>query len=68
MDVAEKGIVTIAVSKFDNTDSVGDVVRKGAFTKTFAEGGNRIKHVIDHQLKAAAVVGLPIKMLSLIHI
>lgn len=62
MDVAEKGIVTIAISKFDNTDSMGDVVRKGAFAKTFLEGGNRIKHVIDHQLRAAAVVGLPIKM------
>lgn len=62
MDVADRGIVTIAISKFDNTDLMGDVVRKGAFTKTFQEGGNRIKHVIDHTLKAASVVGLPIKM------
>lgn len=62
LDVADKGIVTIAISKFDNVDSYGDVVRKGAFKKTFSEGANRIKHVIDHQLRQASVVGLPVKM------
>lgn len=62
MDVAEKGIVTIAISSFDNVDYGGDIVRKGAFTKTFSEGGNRIKHVLDHSLKSTAVVGLPVKM------
>jgi hypothetical protein len=62
IDVADKGIVTIAISKFDVVDGGGDIVRKGAFTKTFSEGASRIKHVIDHQLKYAAVVGLPVKM------
>lgn len=61
-DVNEKGIVTIAISKFDNIDSYGDIVRKGAFAKTFKEGSNRIKHVLDHQLQYQSVVGLPKKM------
>jgi HK97 family phage prohead protease len=61
-DLNEKGIVTIAISRFNVVDAVGDIVRKGAFRKTFTEGGSRIKHVIDHQLKQLAVVGLPLKM------
>lgn len=62
VDVAEKGIVTIAISKFNTEDMGGDIVRKGAFMKTFKEDNGRIKHVIDHQLKASAIVGLPTKM------
>lgn len=62
LDVVEKGIVTIAISKFDVRDSYDDIVRKGAFKKTFDEGGHRIKHVMDHQLRQMAVVGLPMKM------
>lgn len=62
VDIVEKGIVTIAISKFDNRDAYDDIVRKGAFTKTFKEGGHRIKHVMDHQLRQMSVVGLPIKM------
>jgi HK97 family phage prohead protease len=61
-DVNEKGIVTIAISKFDNIDSYGDIVRKGAFAKTFKEGSNRIKHVLDHELRYQSLVGLPAKM------
>ncbi len=62
MDVAEKGIVTITISKFNNEDMGGDIVRKGAFLKTFKENNGRIKHVIDHTMKASAIVGLPVKM------
>jgi hypothetical protein len=62
VDVAEKGIVTIAISKFNAEDMGGDIVRKGAFMKTFKEDNGRIKHVIDHQLKASAIIGLPVKM------
>ena len=61
-DISEQGIVTIAISNFDSIDSYGDIVRKGAFTKTFKEGGDRIKHVIDHKLAQMYVVGLPVKM------
>lgn len=62
VDVAEKGIVTIAISRFDNEDMGGDIVRKGAFTRTFKEGGDRIKHYMDHSIKQMANVGLPTKM------
>ena len=62
VDIVDKGIVTIAISKFGNRDSYDDIVRKGAFTKTFLEGGGRIKHVMDHQLRQMNVVGLPLKM------
>lgn len=62
MDVADKGIVTIAISRFDNEDMGGDIARKGAFERTFREGIHRIKHYMDHSLKQAANVGLPVKM------
>lgn len=62
LDVADKGIVTISISKFNNKDMGGDIVRKGAFVKTFTEGSNRIKHLLDHTIKYAGVVGVPVKM------
>ena len=62
MDIAEKGIVTIAISKFGNEDYGEDVVHKGAFAKTFKEGGNRIKHYVDHTVRQTSIVGLPHKM------
>lgn len=62
VDVADKGIVTISISKFGNEDLGGDIVHKGAFKKTFQEGSNRIKHVIDHTLRYSGIVGLPLKM------
>lgn len=62
LDIADKGIVTIAVSGLETPDASGDIAHKGSFTKTFKEGGNRIKHLLDHQLKYGGVVGLPIKM------
>jgi HK97 family phage prohead protease len=61
-EINPQGIVTIAISKFDNRDAADDILRKGAFLKTFNEGGNRIKHVLDHELKYQSVVGLPVKM------
>jgi HK97 family phage prohead protease len=62
VDIEEKGIVTIAISRFGNRDSYDDIVRKGAFSKTFQESSGRIKHVMDHQLRQGSVVGLPKKM------
>ena len=61
-DVTDKGIVTIAIGAFDNIDAVGDIIRKGAYTKTFKEGANRIKHLIDHKFNYEHIVGLPISM------
>ena len=44
----EDGIVTIAVSAFGNVDHDGDIIEKGAFTKTISENGNRFKHLLNH--------------------
>lgn len=62
LDIAEKGVVTIAISRFGNEDYGEDIVHKGAFAKTFKEGGNRIKHFLDHSIKQTSIVGLPLKM------
>jgi len=45
---AKQGIVTGYFSKFDNVDSDGDIIRKGAFTKTIKENFSRIKHLMNH--------------------
>ena len=53
-DVDEaKGIVTLYASAFGNIDSDGDVIEKGAFSKTIQERGPqsarpRIKHLFQH--------------------
>lgn len=57
-----KGIVEIAIAAFNNVDSYGDIVRKGAFKKTFTQNFNRIKHVIDHRWDTTSIVGLPLKL------
>ncbi|MDD6581603.1 MAG: HK97 family phage prohead protease [Bacteroidales bacterium] len=47
-EVKEDGIVTIAVSAFGNVDHDGDIIEKGAFTKTINENGQRFKHLLNH--------------------
>lgn len=49
----KKGIVTGYFANFDNVDSDGDIIRRGAFTKTVKENGPgskrpRIKHLLNH--------------------
>lgn len=49
----KQGIVTGYFSKFNNVDGDGDIIRRGAFTKTIAEQGPgskqpRIKHLLNH--------------------
>lgn len=49
----KKGIVTGYFSSFGNVDSDGDIIVKGAFTKTITENGPlslnpRIKHLMNH--------------------
>jgi len=44
----KKGIVTGYFSSFDNMDSDGDVIRKGAFSKTIKENFQRVRHLLDH--------------------
>lgn len=61
-EVSGDGIVTIAIAAFDNTDSYGDIIRPGAFKKTFAERGKRQNHFLDHDLSIRSLVGLPLRM------
>lgn len=57
-DVDKKqGIVIFYTSAFDNKDSDGDIINKGAFAKSLNEGFNRFRHLKDHRIP----VGLPIK-------
>lgn len=58
----DEGIVTIAISRFDIADHADDIVRKGAFAKTFANDIARIKHCIDHVWSMDSIVGTPRKM------
>lgn len=49
----KKGIVTGYFAHFNNVDSDGDIIRKGAFAKTVRENGPgsskpRIKHLLNH--------------------
>ena len=48
----KQGIVTGYFSNFDTKDSDGDVIRKGAFTKSIMENGpegkGRVKHLLNH--------------------
>ena len=53
----KKGIVTGYFSKFGNIDSDGDIIQKGAYTKTISESFQRIKHLLDHdRTKAVGVI------------
>ena len=54
----DQGVVVIAISKFDQEDHAEDIVRKGAFAKSF-EDMSRIKHCIDHKQDLDHVVGTP---------
>lgn len=50
---SKKGIVSGYFSRFDNVDSDGDIIRRGAFTKTINENGPdspnpRVKHLMNH--------------------
>lgn len=61
-DVDAKGIVDIAIASFNNVDAYGDIIRNGAFKKTFKDSFNRIKHVVDHGWTTKDIVGLPLKL------
>lgn len=53
----KKGYVEAYFSVFDVVDSDGDVIRKGAFKKTFKEHRARIKHLYNHdRTKGAGVI------------
>lgn len=61
----EKGIVTLYASAFGNVDSDGDVIQKGAWTKSIQERGPqsskpRIKHLWMHDMMNP--IGIPMSM------
>lgn len=47
---ADKGIVKGYGSYFDNKDSDSDIIRKGAYTKTIKENGERVKYLYQHNM------------------
>lgn len=51
----DKGIIEAYIVSFDNIDSDGDVIRKGAYSKSIRErgpkGANQIKHFKNHDLR-----------------
>ena len=50
-DLDEKsGIVKGYGSVFDNIDADGDIITKGAYTKTIAENGKIIKYLYQHKM------------------
>lgn len=57
-----KGIVTLYASAFDNVDSDGDIITKGAYAKTISEGQKRIKHLFMH--KTQDIIGRPLRMIE----
>jgi HK97 family phage prohead protease len=51
IDADEKnGIVKGYGSFFDNMDSDQDIIRKGAYTKTIKENGERVKYLYQHDM------------------
>ena len=53
---SKKGIVQFYTSIFDVKDADGDIIQKGAFTKTLSENSKRFRHLVDHRI----AVGLPL--------
>lgn len=54
---SKKGVVSFYFSAFGNKDSDGDIIQKGAFTKTIKEFFSRIKHFKNHdRIKTPGVI------------
>src|SRR6056300_693497 len=47
---ADRGIVKGYGYYFDNKDSDNDIIRKGAYTKTIKENGERVKYLYQHNM------------------
>ncbi len=50
-DLSEMGIVTFYASVFGNKDWGGDVIEKGAFSKTISENSKNVRHFKHHDTK-----------------
>jgi HK97 family phage prohead protease len=55
---SKKGIVAMYFAAFGNKDSDGDIIQKGAYTKTFKENKQRIKHLYNHDKTKSPGVGI----------
>lgn len=56
----KRSIVVGYASKFDNVDSYGDIVLKGAFKRTIDHNGSRVKTLMHHD--PTQIVGKPLVM------
>lgn len=59
-----EGIITAYAAAFGNTDSYGDVIQKGAFTKTVAERKDKVKVLYNHDYYSSLPVGKPLNMIE----
>lgn len=58
----DKGIIEGYASHFNNKDSHGDIIQKGAFTKTIQENASRIKVLWQHDMREP--IGKPLSMIE----
>ncbi len=56
----EKGIIKGYASMFNNKDSDGDIITKGAYTKTLQENSERIAFLYQHNMNQP--IGKPLSM------
>lgn len=58
----EKGIIEGYASHFGNKDSHGDIIQKGAFSKTINENSSRVKVLWQHDMREP--IGKPLSMVE----
>lgn len=59
-----EGIITAYAAAFGNTDSYGDVIQRGAFTKTVTERKDKVKVLYNHDYYSNLPVGKPLSMVE----
>ncbi|MFC4426212.1 HK97 family phage prohead protease [Deinococcus navajonensis] len=59
-----EGVITAYAAAFGNTDSYGDVIQRGAFTKTITERKDKVKVLYNHDYYSNLPVGKPISMVE----
>lgn len=59
-----EGLITAYAAAFGNTDSYGDVIQKGAFTKTIQERKDKVKVLYNHDYYSNLPVGKPVSMVE----
>lgn len=59
-----EGVITAYAAVFGNVDSYGDVIQRGAFSKTIDERKDRIKVLVNHDGWSRLPVGKPLSMVE----